>query len=469
MSNTYTKTACTATALAVLLLALPAQAIDLAREIAHNGFNPERTSISVADVGNGKEMAEHLPDLKLNPASCAKIVTSASALAVLGPDHRFRTHFYADRAPQSGTIGTLYVAGTGDPLLINEELAQIASHLARKGIKRISEGVVIDNSYFDSYEYPRKQTGDGRAYTAKTAATAVNFNSVAVVVGPGARAGAPGTVKLDPPGDHYKVVNKVVTGGKFRAAISLSEKGGLPVVTVTGRVPPRFAPQKLYRSVSNPALHAAAVVASWLEQAGVQVGPSLGEGKAPDGAVGLLTWESRPLSDVVADMNKVSNNFIAEQTLKHLGAVKYGAPGSTAKGVSAAEDYLASIGVPKGSYRFENGSGLSEHTRISSRQLVAVLVAAYRDARIRNAFVESLSLMGVDGTTKKWRFAPELSGRIHVKTGTLDGVSTLAGYAPTAEGRVAAFAILANGLPRGAWPAKEAQMGVVRAITENMR
>ncbi|HPQ80632.1 MAG TPA: D-alanyl-D-alanine carboxypeptidase/D-alanyl-D-alanine-endopeptidase, partial [bacterium] len=260
-----------------------------------------------------------------------------------------------------------------------------------------------------------------------------------------------------------------ITGGKFRAVISISEKAGALTVTVTGRVPSRFAPQKLYRSVTDPALHAAAIIAHWLEEAGIEVGSTLRAGKTPEKAADLLTWESRPLSEIVADMNKVSNNFIAEQTLKHLGAVKYGAPGSTEKGVSAAEEYLSSIGIKKGSYTLENGSGLSERTRISSNQLVSILVAAYRDLKIRSPFLESLSVMGIDGTTKKWRFAPELTGKIYVKTGTLNSVSTLAGYAPTPEGRVAAFAILANNLPRGAWPAKEAQMGVVRAIAGGER
>ena len=465
MSNTY-RTLTAAAAAAIVVISPGALAGELWREISHPGFDPKSTSVSVVDVGSGSELASHLPEMKLNPASCAKIVTSAAALSILGPGHRFKTHFYADRPPQGGTIGTLYVAGTGDPVLINEELAQIASYIARRGVKKITSGIVIDDSYFDSYEYPRKQTGEGRAYTAKTSATAVNFNSVAVVVGPGARAGGPGDVKLDPPSELYKVANKVVTGGKFHAAISLSEKGGLPLVTVTGRVPSRFTPQKLYRSVDNPALHAAAVIAYWLGEAGIEVGSSLGHGPVPQGAVGLVTWESRPLSEIVAEMNKISNNFIAEQTLKHLGAERFGAPGSTAKGVAAAAEYLASIGIPAGSYELENGSGLSEFTRVSARQLVTVLVAAYKNPRTRDAFVNSLSVLGVDGTTKKWRFAPELAGRIHVKTGTLNSVSTLAGYAPTAAGKVAAFAILANGLPQGPWKAKEAQMEVVRAITE---
>lgn len=458
-----------ALALALIALAFPSAAAsgDLAKEIAHPGFNRAQTSIAIIDAASGKEIADHAPDLLLNPASCAKIFTSATALTLLGPGYRFRTDFSSDRPPSAGTIRTLYVAGHGDPVLINEELARIAVELSRRGVRRITDGIVVDNSYFDSYEYPHKDTGEGRAYTAKTAATAINFNSIAVEIGPGTKAGGPGKVSYDPPIEIWPIVNRTVTGGKFRAAISFgADKNGEQALIVTGRVPPKFAPQKFYRSSPDPVRSAGMIIGYWLTQAGIAVDGIVREGKAPAGAAPLLTWESKPLADVMADMNKVSNNFIAEQTLKALGAATFGAPGSTAKGIAAVERYLASLGIPKGNYDLENGSGLSAISRVSARQLAKVLAAAYANPQTQSAMMASLSVLGVDGTTKGWRFAGALSGRILVKTGTLAGVSTLAGYAPASGGRTAAFAILANGIPKGAWTAHEAQLAVVRAIAE---
>lgn len=469
MSNRY-KSFLRLPALAILLTALaaPSRAVgaDLSKEFAHPGFNRAQTSIAIVDAMSGTTIADYAPDLKLNPASCAKVFTSAAALSLLGPDHRFRTAFFADRPPQAGAIGTLFVAGDGDPVLINEELARIAVELSRRGVRRIADGIVIDNSPFDSYDYPHKETGAGRAYTSKTAATAVNFNSIAVVIGPGKKVGAPGSVSFDPPVEIWPIVNRTATGGKFRTTIAFGTDKGREALIVTGRVPPRFEPQKFYRSSPDPVRSAGMVIGYWLAEAGIDVQGPIREGQVPPGAVPLLTWESKPLRDVMADMNKVSNNFIAEQTLKHLGAAKFGAPGSTAKGIAAVEEFLASIGIPKGDYRLENGSGLSEISRVSARQLAQVLASAYKNPKTRDALMASLSVLGVDGTTKTWRFAGDLSGRILVKTGTLDGISALAGYAPAAGGRMAAFAILANGLPRGAWTAHEAQMGIVRAIAE---
>lgn len=469
MPNRYRTVASLALSFAAaVLICTPvlAESLGPGRLADQKGFNAARTSIVIAEAASGRDIASHLPDLKLNPASCMKIVTSAAALSLLGPDWRFRTYLLADRELRDGTIDTLYVKGTGDPRLVNEELAGIAGHLYSKGLRKIANGIVIDNSYFDSYEYPRKSGFDERAYTAKTSATAVNFNSIAVEIGPGTRPGAQGRVSLDPPLDYFRVVNKLVTGGKFRLGIWVKPDGESESILVSGRIPPRTLPEKFYRSVADPAVYTASTIAYFLRQAGIVVGGTMRAGEVPAKAVRVFVYESPPLADLIKDMNKISNNFMAEQLIKHIGAVKFGPPGTTASGIMAAEEYLAKIGIPRGSYIIENASGLSDVSRISASQLVSVLVAAYKEPAQRNALLNSLSILGIDGTTKNWRIPQDLEGRAYVKTGTLNNVSTLAGYAPMASGRMAAFAILANGLPQGMAGAHQAQIGVVKAIME---
>jgi D-alanyl-D-alanine carboxypeptidase/D-alanyl-D-alanine-endopeptidase (penicillin-binding protein 4) len=152
---------------------------------------------------------------------------------------------------------------------------------------------------------------------------------------------------------------------------------------------------------------------------------------------------------------------------KHLGAVRFGKPGSTAKGISAMKEYLSSAGLKAEDYLLENASGLSANTRISSLQLAKLLAAVYRDFSIRPEFMSSLAIAGVDGTMKRWNFAGELRGMARAKTGTLNNVSTLAGYVPTKSGRIAAFAILINGLKHGADAAHRAQMKIINAISES--
>ncbi|MFA4972241.1 MAG: D-alanyl-D-alanine carboxypeptidase/D-alanyl-D-alanine-endopeptidase [bacterium] len=451
----------------IFALAAPFSAsaqMDLSREMANPGFNPERTSIVVADVSTGKIIASHRPDLALNPASCSKIVTSITALELLGPDYRFRTIFAADAPAQAGAIGTLYVRGEGDPSLINEEIAKIAINLRENGLRRITGGIVIDNSYFNSFDFPRKGGDDGRAFTAKISAVAVNFNSIGVTVAPG-RSGGSASVKLEPPLEDYRVINKVITSGKTRIYIKTSTGGEGMSVTVSGSISPRAGPSTYWRSVEDPVGYAGAVIAHHFREAGIEVTGPIRSGGMPASASIVAEQLSRPLAEIVYDMNKLSTNFVAEQITKHLGAKRMGAPGSTEKGVAAMEEHLATLGVPRGSAMFENGSGLSAVSRISAQQLVQVLVSAYQNRKLRGDFINSLSVLGVDGTMKNWgRIAPDLVGSVYAKTGTLDGVSTLAGYVPMSDNRLAAFAILANGLPKGAWAAKEAELAVLKTI-----
>jgi D-alanyl-D-alanine carboxypeptidase/D-alanyl-D-alanine-endopeptidase (penicillin-binding protein 4) len=465
MSNKYKTIASTLIAALALALAFAAHAgADLSGPLSHPGFDPNSTSIYVADASTGRPIASHMPNLQLNPASCAKILTSVAALAKLGPGYTFKTYFYADRKPQHGTIGTLYVKGTGDPSLINEELERIAATFYGMGIRNITGGIVIDNSFFDSFEYPRKIGNAGRAYTAKTSAVSINFNSVGIDVSPG-RAGRPGKVELKPPVEIYNLKNKLVTGGKTNISIAMNRGPEGKDILVSGRISPRSGTHTFWRAIPNPVEYGGAVIKHIFGERGIVVtGPTRG-GLVPKGAVLLAEEKSRPLVEIVRDMNKLSTNFVAEQIVKHMGGVFKGAPGSTAKGVAVIEDYLASIGIQKGNVVLENGSGLSSISRISAKQLVDVLVAAYRNRAIQYDFMASLSVLGIDGTMKKWKkMEPSLTGIVYAKTGTLDGVSTLAGYVPGPDGQIVAFAIMANGLPKGPWAAKKAQLGVVKSI-----
>lgn len=437
--------------------------------LSHPGFSKGKTSIEFIDIKSGKEIFAHNADLSLVPASCAKIVTAATALDLLGPEHKFETHFYSGEPLHAGTINTLFVKGTGDPTLVNEDIETIANALWRKGVRRISSGIVIDDSFFDSGDYPRKDTGEGRAYTAKTSAVAVNFNSAEIEVGPGKKSGAPGFAAVNPPSDYFQIKSKLVTGRRFRIGINLVDAPGGETILVSGTIPLRSGNQKFYRSIENPALHAGATIRYFLEQKGIKIGGKVREGKVPQTAKEILRFESKPLSEIVMEMNKRSNNFIAEQILKHVGAVKFGPPASTAKGSKAAAEYMASIGIPKGEVILENGSGLSDNSVISAKNLVKILVAVQKNKKYAKEFFDSLSVFGVDGTTKKWRSAPDLLGKAFVKTGTIGGVSSLAGYLPMAGGNMAAFAIIINGLPRGAAGAHEAEINLLRQIAEALR
>jgi D-alanyl-D-alanine carboxypeptidase/D-alanyl-D-alanine-endopeptidase (penicillin-binding protein 4) len=166
---------------------------------------------------------------------------------------------------------------------------------------------------------------------------------------------------------------------------------------------------------------------------------------APRGGYLLLDSVSKPLALIVRDMNKYSNNFVAEQLVKTLAAEIAGAPGSTAKGMRVIANYLDQMGIKPGSYRLVNGSGLTRDNRISASALITVLANAFTDFRIAPEVMSSFSIAGVDGTTAKRQTSKKVKGLARAKTGTLSGVSTLVGAIPSETGEMIGYAILMNG------------------------
>ena len=168
-------------------------------------------------------------------------------------------------------------------------------------------------------------------------------------------------------------------------------------------------------------------------------------GAVPADARLLTVSESEPLGEVVRRLQKGSNNFVAEQLVKALGAAaSAGPPGSWPKGMAAVEGVLAELGLPRGSYLMRNGSGMNDANRFSARQLTAVLEAAWRRFPWGPEYVAALPVAGRDGTLRSRLEGTEAAGEVRAKTGTLDGVMTLSGYAETPSRERLVFAFLVN-------------------------
>jgi D-alanyl-D-alanine carboxypeptidase/D-alanyl-D-alanine-endopeptidase (penicillin-binding protein 4) len=206
------------------------------------------------------------------------------------------------------------------------------------------------------------------------------------------------------------------------------------------------------KRVADPLRFAGEVLRRALIEHGVKIRTrAIGRGAVPPAAKLLAAHDSPPLAEVLRQMNKLSDNYLAESVLKTLGAETRTTPGPAtwADGRAALHAYLASIGMPESGYRADNGSGLFDATEVSARQLTAVLRAAYSDFRVGPDLIASLPIGGVDGTlAKRWRGRPA-SGRVRAKTGTLDRVTTLAGYFAIDSHHPLGFAILVNDIPPG--------------------
>jgi serine-type D-Ala-D-Ala carboxypeptidase/endopeptidase (penicillin-binding protein 4) len=392
-----------------------------------------RAGVVVADVESGQVLFARDGDVLLNPASNVKLVTTAAALSRLGPEFRFDTEFYVD----AGSAGSpspraLHVRGKGDPSLVTERLWAIAGDLAHLGLKRIGD-LVVDESYFDGERHGPgfdQETGD-KSYLAPSGAASLNWNTVAVHVAAGERRGAKARVELEPASDLFDVEVRAATvaaGARRRLTVSSTRAGARQRIVVDGRIPLGSRAQVVWRRIDESGLYLGHTLRRLLELRGVKVSGRVRTGPLPEGARLVHVAESESLGEIVRRLNKTSNNFVAEQLLRTMGAQAKGVPGTWAKGVEAVEEFLVEVGIPRGAYVMKNGSGLNDTNRFSARQLVTLLRAMWSRFQLHAEYLVSLPVAGRDGTTR-WRMeGTEAEGRLRAKTGTLEGVTALSGY-----------------------------------------
>jgi D-alanyl-D-alanine carboxypeptidase/D-alanyl-D-alanine-endopeptidase (penicillin-binding protein 4) len=322
----------------------------------------------------GKELVAQNADQPFVPASVAKIVTAWVAMQVLGGDYRFQTRFYLDRNR------VLYVRGGGDPFLVSEELALLAPALVAAVGKAPVTGIVVDTSYYPSNLFIPGIEESSRSYDAINSALAVNFNTIAAV-----RSGKKvQSAEKQTPITPLAISEFRARGPNGRGRISLSQD---PAVSV------RYAGELL---------------AAFMVRAGGSVKGKISAGSVPAGlATVYVHRQSRPLSVVLAEMLRGSNNYVANQVFLEIGGHRSGGPVSLKKSLQVTNELLAANGVA-GAIQLEEGSGISPGNRFTARGLAKVLdlFAPYTDL-----------LVGGKGAA--------------YKTGTLDGVRTLAGYTTT--------------------------------------
>jgi D-alanyl-D-alanine carboxypeptidase/D-alanyl-D-alanine-endopeptidase (penicillin-binding protein 4) len=414
-----------------------------------------RTGLAVLAADTGEVLFAHGADDLLNPASNVKLFTTAAALARFGPAYRFATDVLADAAPAGGVVqGNLYVRGTGDPRLVTEEAFAMTAAVAARGVTRVTGRLVIDDTYFDQERLGAgwEQQESDHPYLAPVGALSVNFNSVNVRVGPGAKAGAPAFVSLEPPSDDVDLVNEARTkaGGRRRLTVSSIPAPRRSRILVRGRLPLGSDVTQVARRIHDPPQHAGAVLRYLLKIQGVTIDGPTEQGRTPDAAVLLSRHSSPRLSQLVADINKFSNNFMAEQLLKALGAHVFGAPGTWEKGLRVVADFLeAELGMARDAYTMRNGSGLNDVNRFTAMQLARLLVRM-RAHTAAPEFASSLAIAAVDGTMRRRLDETTTAQRLRAKTGSLAGVASLSGYATSADGRTLAFAVIMNGFRGGA-------------------
>ena len=436
------------------------------------------TGVHVVDLERGATVFARAAETPRILASNTKLVTAAAALELLGPGYQFRTPVLARGAVGGGSLrGDLAVVGGGDPnisgrLHDGDPMAVFrlwAAELRRRGIDRVEGDVYLVHGLFEPPrvhpDWPRDQLD--RWYEAPVEALSFSDNAVLVRVLPGAAAGRPARVETVPDLSLFTFDNRAgTTTSSRRHRVAIDRVDGSNRLRVAGAVLHRSTPVESWIAVADPLAYFGAALREALGEEGVAVsGEMRAIAELPPGPWRRVAEHRSDLLTTVEVILKRSQNFYAESLLKILGAELCG-EGSWEAGLEVMAEYLDGIGIPRGGYRLADGSGLSRGNRMSPRQLTWLL--SYMHGRpLGREFIRSLSYSGEPEVTWEGRLAePPYRGNVFAKTGGLEGVSTLSGYAKGSSGRLYAFSILMNGAAER-WRAKRAQDRILRTLIES--
>ncbi len=423
-----------------------AERLDRALDVA--GLRRARISALVVRADDGKVLFERSADRPLTPASNMKILTAMAALQTFGPTHRFETPILADALPDAeGGVGTLYVRGGGDPVLTSEDWWRVASDLRNRGLRRVRGDLVLDDHFFDGARWhPDWGKTSSRAYHAPVGGLNANYGSFAVTVRPGRAAGDPVSVTVDPPISYLAIANRAHTGHvgqRSSLVVDRAQGGSGELVLVDGAIAADAEPKTYYRSVLDPTRYAGAVLRLQLAAVGISVDGEVVAGSSPEEAVPLHVFQGRSIGEIVRLFVKFSNNAVAESLVKAMGARATGAPGSWRNGIPAYRTALESLGLNLEGLQIVDGSGLSYRDKLTPRALVDALRIAWGSFRIGPELAAALPIANGDGTLEKR--VDEAPGLVRAKTGLLNRVTSLSGFAELADGETAVFSVLTNG------------------------
>lgn len=465
--------------------------------------------VLVVDRDTGATLYELNADKFFTPASNAKVFTSGFAFAELGPDYHFRTTLES-----KGTLGSdgrlagdLILVGRGDPDLSNrkfpyaeqvqregpveEVLGEMVDAAVAKGLKQVDGDIVADDSFFPYDPYPAGWSIGGLFFSfgASVSAIAFNDNSISIEVQPGAKAGDPAIVGVEPEASTGTISLEITTGPEGgKPDFSVVRQPGPDFIRLRGSMPLGHAPAKLDFAMIEPAEIAARSVKQLLEARGVHILGGIRVQHAPpvethaendpppligppqmvlaSNSLVLAEHVSQPLLEIVRVMNKVSQNLHAELLLRTVAREKTGI-GSTEAGLAIEQSFFKEAGVADGDVVLSDGSGLARDDLVTPRSMVTLLEYVARQPW-GESFLSTLPIAGVDGTLETRMKETAAAGHIQAKTGALDHVRSMSGYATTLGGEHLVFAIFGNNNPQHGHDATEALDAIGVAMVETL-
>jgi len=449
--------------------ALQALRTDIDVLLSSSALASAHVGLIAESLNTGVVLYEHDADKTFLPASNLKLFTTAAALDRLGPDFHYETHLLStDPNLTDGTIdGYLYVKGSGDPTFAprfhgGNTLAPFqawAKQLKERGITRITEGIIGDDSAFDD---------DGIApgwawnyldtwYAAETSGLSLNDNCYDVLLSPGGQVGNPVQLEVVSPrkaNGQWSITatttNRTSTRNYADSQIRFLPTPGGETTEIAGTMPLNSLPCQKTIPVKNPTRFFLTELSQVLKEAGIQVGENLQPIRSvkdrskytATALTELAVYTSPPLKDIITVTNKKSINLYAEQIFKTLGR-RGDVPGSFTNGFAVVQQFLSKNGVPTPGFYMADGCGLSSHDMVRPRHMLGLLkVMAKHPAH--DAFYASLPVAGQDGTLRGRLGDASALGRVHAKTGYIRQAMCLSGYIENRDGETFAFSIMVS-------------------------
>lgn len=409
--------------------------------LAEQGLPRDAVVMLVAPAEGGTPRVAHRIDVPVNPASVAKLATTYAGLDLLGPTFTWTTPVYFDGPVRLGTLdGNLVLKGQGDPKLVVERLWLLLRRVRAMGVHTITGDIVLDRGAFQLPAHdPAAFDGQPlRPYNASPDALLVNFKTVALT--------------FTPEGPHARLrVEPALAGVRWPATVPLSAGECADWITAlgadfrdpshvrfAGRFPAACGEQTWQLAFPDATGYAARAVAAVWHDLGGHLRGQVRDGQAPAGLKPVFEFSSPPLAEVVRDINKFSNNVMAQQLFLTLSLQQRGTGSLEGSREVLRQWWRERIGGEPP--QTENGSGLSRQEVFTARQLAQLLQSAWAGPLMPD-LAASLPLLGLDGTLRRQR---QNVGLAHLKTGSLNEVSAVAGYVHGPQGRRYVLVVVAN-------------------------
>ncbi|MGZ4859057.1 MAG: D-alanyl-D-alanine carboxypeptidase/D-alanyl-D-alanine endopeptidase [Candidatus Angelobacter sp.] len=479
----------------------PAPKKELSTEIStalSGPLNRAHWGIDVVDLETGKALFSQNSDHLFLPASNTKLFTTAAAMAIAGPDYRFRTTVEAEGKMDGHgrLLGDLVIVGRGDPNISGrvlpyalktqrtpphtQILEEMADQVARSGLKMVDGDLIGDDTYYAFERYAEGWALDDLQWVDGAPVSALTFNDNVVFLNiqPGEQPGDKALITVEPETGYYELDSRVVTSAAgVTKRVGIHRDPGSKKIVLWGSLPLGDAGMKEPMAIEDPAEFVAQLFRALLERRGITIrgkalarhgesaqffdppapqplnAPSPGAKsppvspqaqQAPDINSNRVLAEhfSTPLLDDIRVINKTSENLHAELALRLAGKLR-GSGGSFEGGLFAVKQFLLQAGLKDDEFTFLDGSGLSRRDLVTPAAMVQLLIYTARQPW-GAAFEESLPVSGVDGSLADRFQNTPAAGLIHAKTGSLSHVNALSGYGQTQSGKRFVFSIFCN-------------------------